>query len=222
MQAAEAQATPPSADHTICIAPVSLEIAPGKIIKTTGYNGGVPRPTLRLEERQPARINVIDDSGYPNLVHCHGLYLPYAQDGATEEGSALIEPGASLLYSFTPKPVGTRWRHSHAMAMTDLTKGAYSGESGFLIVDPASGDPGRYDREVVLASHRWEGAWVAMQDMRERPPPDNGFEAMFQTATLGERSPGHGDPVRMRQGERALFRILNRTSPLGAGSHRRC
>ena len=40
----------PPADHTIRIAPVSLEIAPGKIIKTTGYNGTVPGPVLRLRE----------------------------------------------------------------------------------------------------------------------------------------------------------------------------
>ncbi len=35
---------PAPADHTIRIAPVSPEIAPGKIIKTTGYNGAVPGP----------------------------------------------------------------------------------------------------------------------------------------------------------------------------------
>ncbi len=210
---AKAQTPPPQADHTIRIAPVSLEIAPGKIIKTTGYNGAVPGAALRLKEGQPVKINVINDSGYPN--HWHGLYLPSAQDGATEEGSPIIAPGESLLYSFTPEPGGTRWYHSHAVAMTDLTKSTYSGEFGFLIVDPASGDPGRYDREVMLASHQWEGAWVSMQDLRKGPPPDNGLEAMFHSATFGDRMLGHGEPIRVREGERVLFRILNANASMG-------
>ena len=36
-----------AADYSIRIAPISLEIAPGKIIKTTAYNGTVPGPVLR-------------------------------------------------------------------------------------------------------------------------------------------------------------------------------
>jgi FtsP/CotA-like multicopper oxidase with cupredoxin domain len=52
-------------DHTIRIAPTSLEIAPGKVIKTTAYNGTVPGPTLRLQEGKPVAIKVINDSGYP-------------------------------------------------------------------------------------------------------------------------------------------------------------
>src|SRR5260221_206230 len=59
----QAASPPPSADHTIRIAPVSLEIAPGKIIKTTAYNGTVPGPPLRLQESKPVAINVINDSG---------------------------------------------------------------------------------------------------------------------------------------------------------------
>jgi FtsP/CotA-like multicopper oxidase with cupredoxin domain len=204
-----------AADQTIRIAPLSLEIAPGRIIKTTGYNGTVPGPVLRLKEGRPVNINVINDSGYANLIHWHGLYLPSVQDGATEEGSPIIPPGGSHLYSFTPRPGGTRWYHSHAMAMTDLTKSTFSGEFGFLIVDPAAGDPGRYDREVLLASHTWEGSWVSMQDMKKGPPPDNGLEVMYHGATLGERMLGYGEPVRVREGERVLFRFLNANASMG-------
>jgi FtsP/CotA-like multicopper oxidase with cupredoxin domain len=116
------------ADHTIRIAPLSLELAPGRTIRTTGYNGQVPGPVLRLREGQPVTINVVNDAGYPDLVHWHGLYIPADQDGATEEGSPIIPVGQSLTYAFTPKPSGTRWYHSHAMAMTDLSRSTYSGE----------------------------------------------------------------------------------------------
>ena len=40
----------PQADYTIHIAPVSVELAPDKVIKTYGYNGTVPGPVLRLKE----------------------------------------------------------------------------------------------------------------------------------------------------------------------------
>jgi FtsP/CotA-like multicopper oxidase with cupredoxin domain len=203
-----------SADYTIKVAPVSLEIAPGKVIKTTAYNGTVPGPALRLQEGKPVTIRVINDSGYPNLVHWHGLMIPSVQDGATEEGSPIIPPGNSLLYTFKPKPSGTRWYHSHAMAMTDLNRSTYAGEFGFLIVEAAS-DPGRYDREVTLAAHHWEGSWVSMQDMKKGPPPDNGLEVMYKAATLGDRMLGHGDPIRVRQGERVLFRLLNASANMG-------
>ena len=101
------------------------------------------------------------------------------------------------------------------MAMTDLNKSTYAGEFGFLIIDPAAGDPGSYDREVLLASHTWEGEWVSMQDMKKGPPPDNGLEAMYHAATLGDRMLGHGEPVRVREGERVLFRVLNANASMG-------
>jgi FtsP/CotA-like multicopper oxidase with cupredoxin domain len=208
------EAAPAKPDYTLRTAPVSLELAPDKTIKTTGYNGKVPGPVLRLREGRPVTINVINDAGYPDIVHWHGLYLPAVEDGATEEGSPIIPVGQSHIYSFAPKPAGTRWYHSHAMAMTDLTRSTYSGEFGFLIVEPAAGDPGRYDREVLLAARRWEGAWVSMQDLRKGPPPDNGLEVMYHSATLGERMLGHDEPVRVRQGERVLFRLLNASATM--------
>jgi FtsP/CotA-like multicopper oxidase with cupredoxin domain len=141
--------------------------------------------------------------------------IPSLQDGATEEGSPIIEPGNFLTYSYVAKPFGTRWYHSHAMAMTDLNKSTYTGEFGFLIVEPAAGDPGSYDREVLLAAHHWDGHWVSMQDIKKGPPPDNGLEVMYHAATLGDRMLGHGEPIRVRQGERVLFRLLNASGNMG-------
>jgi FtsP/CotA-like multicopper oxidase with cupredoxin domain len=203
-----------NADYTLRIAPLSLELAPGKTIRTTGYNGKVPGPVLRLREGRPVRINVVNEAGYPDIVHWHGLYLPAVQDGATEEGSPIIPVGQSHTYAFTPRPSGTRWYHSHAMAMTDLTRSTYSGEFGFLIVEPAAGDPGRYDREILLAARHWEGSWVSMQDIHKGPPPDNGLEVMYGAATLGERMLGHDEPIRVRPGERVLFRLLNASASM--------
>lgn len=211
----QAQEPPTRTDHTIRIGSVTLELAPGKIIKTTGYNGSVPGPVLRFKENRPVAIKVINDSGYPNLIHWHGLMIPSVQDGAMEEGSPMISVGESLVYRYTPRPAGTRWYHSHATAGPNLARSTYTGEYGFLIVEPAAGDPGSYDREVLLAAHHWEGSWVSMQDLRKGPPPDNGLEVMYGAATLGDRLLGHGDPIRVRPGERVLFRLLNASASMG-------
>ncbi len=201
--------TPPKVDYTIRIAPVSVELAPDKVIKTYGYNGVVPGPVLRLKERQQISINIVNDTDIDDIIHWHGLFVPSEVDGAMEEGSPMVPAhGGSKVYTFTPKPTGTRWYHSHDTAGTDLTRSTYAGLYGFLIVEPTS-DPGRYDQEVLLAAHHWEGRWVSMQDMRKGPPPDNGLEVMYAAASFNDKTLGHGEPVRVREGERVLFRLLN-------------
>jgi len=68
-------------EYTLRIAPVSVEIAPGKIIQTVGYNGTAPGPLIRLRESKQVTIRVINDSDVPELVHWHGLKIPSAVDG---------------------------------------------------------------------------------------------------------------------------------------------
>jgi FtsP/CotA-like multicopper oxidase with cupredoxin domain len=48
-----------------------------------------------------------------------------------------------------------------------------------------------------------------MQDIRKGPPPDNGLEVQYASASINDRMLGHGEPVRVRQGQRVLFRLLN-------------
>jgi FtsP/CotA-like multicopper oxidase with cupredoxin domain len=119
-------------DYTLRIAPTSLEIAPGKIIQTIGYNGTIPGPQIRLREGRSTTIRVINDSTVPDLVHWHGLKIPSMVDGAMEEGTPVILPGQSASYTFTPRPAGTRWYHTHATAKDDLRLSLYGGQYGFL------------------------------------------------------------------------------------------
>jgi FtsP/CotA-like multicopper oxidase with cupredoxin domain len=195
-------------DYSLRIVPLKLELAPGKMIQTYGYNGTVPGPPLRLREGRQVSIDIHNDTDIDDIIHWHGLYVPSVADGAMEEGSPMVEPGGTARYTFVPKPTGTRWYHSHDVAGKDLTRSLYSGMYGFLIVEPA-GDPGRYDREVLLAAHHWEGSWVSMQDIRKGPPPDNGLEVLYASASFNDKMLGHGEPIRVRQGERVLFRLLN-------------
>jgi FtsP/CotA-like multicopper oxidase with cupredoxin domain len=195
-------------DYSLRITPLQLELAPGKVIDTFAYNGAVPGPVLRLREGRQVSIDIRNDTDIDDIIHWHGLYVPSTADGAMEEGSPMVERGRAQRYTFSPKPTGTRWYHSHNMAGTDLRRSLYSGMYGFLIVDPAN-DAGRYDREVLLAAHHWQGSWVSMQDIRSGPPPDNGLEVLYAAASFNDKMLGHGEPIRVREGQRVLFRLLN-------------
>jgi FtsP/CotA-like multicopper oxidase with cupredoxin domain len=195
-------------DYSLRIAPLRLELAPGKVIDTFAYDGTVPGPVLRLREGRQVSIDIRNDTDVDDIIHWHGLYVPSAADGAMEEGSPMVGRGGGQRYTFSPKPTGTRWYHSHNVAGTDLRRSMYSGMYGFLIVEPAN-DAGRYDQEVLLAAHHWQGSWVSMQDIRSGPPPDNGLEVLYAAASFNDKMLGHSEPIRVREGQRVLFRLLN-------------
>ena len=197
-----------ASDYRLRIAPTRLELAPGKVIDTFAYNGSVPGPLLRFREGQPVSIDVTNDSDIDDIVHWHGLYLAAAADGAMEEGAPMIAPGATQRYNFGAKPSGTRWYHSHDVAGTDLRRSLYGGLYGFLIIDAAT-EPARYDQEVLLAAHHWEPRWISIQDLRKGPPPDNGLEVIYASGSINDRMLGHGEPIKVREGQRVLFRLLN-------------
>src|ERR1700689_3400324 len=119
---------PSEADVKLEIASLELEIAPGKVVHTIAYNGRVPGPLIRWPEGNPIAIDVVNRTNIPEIVHWHGLWIPSDQDGAMEEGSPMIAPGAQHRYHFTPQPSGLRWYHTHTTAGHDLKRGLYTGQ----------------------------------------------------------------------------------------------
>ena len=106
------------ADVKLEIAPLALEIAPGKVIHTVAYNGRVPGPLIRWPEGKPIIIDVFNRSEIPEIVHWHGLFNSSEMDGSAEEGGAMIPPTGQFRYQFTPKPAGFRWYHTTALPAT--------------------------------------------------------------------------------------------------------
>ena len=101
------------ADYTLEIAPFTVEASPRHRFKTLAYNGSVPGPLLRVTEGHPVSIDVHNGASHEEIVHWHGLFLPSQVDGAMEEGTPMISPGGSFRYTYTPRPAGTRWYHTH-------------------------------------------------------------------------------------------------------------
>jgi FtsP/CotA-like multicopper oxidase with cupredoxin domain len=212
----------PPADLTLTIAPVTVEFTPNLVFSTTGYNGTSPGPILRMREGVPQIVDVVNDTDLPEQVHWHGLLLPPELDGADEEGTPPVPPHGRRRYEFTPRPAGTRWYHTHTMAMADLHRGSYTGQFGFLVVEGRN-DPGAYDQEVFLALREWEPYFTALMadadalaprwPMPERPDvaeiAANGLEVSAAFFSINDKALGAGEPIRVRAGQRVLFHLLN-------------
>lgn len=220
------------ADYTLNIATTPVELAPNRIISITTYNGQFPGPLLRFKEGQRVTIDIHNHTDRPEQVHWHGQFVPVDVDGAAEEGTPFVPSHGSRRISFTPGPSGLRFYHTHVRAGADLSAGQYSGLVGPVYIEPKH-NPGAYDREIFLTLKEFQptlsrGGDLAMNflspavtvaalkdqgesAMRASLAKGNkhGYEVGYDAFTINGRMLGHGDPIRVKQGERVLFHVLN-------------
>jgi len=219
------------ADYTIRIAETAVELAPGRVVRTTTYNGGFPGPLLRLRAGRQTTVEFVNETATPEQFHWHGQFVPSNVDGAAEERTPYIPANGRKRISFTPGPAGFRFYHTHLRAGSDLSAGQYTGEVGPVFVEPQH-DPGRYDREVFLVLKEFEPslsrggdmaqdflAGAEVDDLKPRGETamrrslasgmPKGYEVGYRTFSINGRMLGHGEPIRVRRGERVLFHVLN-------------
>jgi FtsP/CotA-like multicopper oxidase with cupredoxin domain len=231
--AAAAKALPAGrADHTLRIARSLVELAPDHIVSTTTYNGQFPGPLLRFKVGQPAVLDIYNDTDVPEQLHLHGQTVAVDVDGAAEEGTPFIPPHGMRHLSFTPGPAGLRFYHTHVVAGSDLSLGQYSGQVGAVYIDPRQ-EPGDFDREVFLVLKEFDPFFSKGGDMAmDFLQPDardhsleargeiamkqslssgaaHGYEVGYQAFAINGRMLGHGDPIRVKAGERVMFHIIN-------------
>lgn len=192
--------TPQAPDYTLVIAPITMELSPHHRLRTTGYNGQVPGPLIRCTENRPFTIEVVNRTDRPEVVHWHGLFTPPDVDGAMEEGTRPIAPNSSARYTLIPRPAGFRWYHTHTMAMSDFTRAQYSGQHGFLMIEPRE-NPALFDQEFFLALHDWAGYLLASDD--------GAMNLSYAVATINGKTMGSGEPLRVKEGQRVLLHVLN-------------
>ncbi len=220
------------ADYTLAIATKPLEIAPKRILSVTTYNGQFPGPLLRLKEGKQVTIDLRNETDIPEQVHWHGQLVSPGVDGAAEEGTPFIPPHGSRRISFVPRPAGFRFYHTHVRAGSNLSLGQYSGLVGPVYIEPKQ-HSGNYDREVFLTLKEFQPTLSRGGDMPQhslapaQTVPElkdsgesqmksslakgtpHGFEVGYDSFTINGRMLGHGEPVRVKQGERILFHVLN-------------
>ena len=220
------------ADYTLRIARSLVELAPDHIVSTVAYNDSVPGPLLRLREGRRVVVDVHNDTDLPEQLHWHGQSVPADVDGAAEEGTPYIPPHGMRRLSFVPGPAGLRFYHTHVVAGSDLTRGQYSGQVGPVYIEPRN-EPGAYDREVFLTLKEFDpffsqGGDMAMDFLRPATPDPalkargeramqaslargdrHGYEVGYQAFAINGRMLGHGEPIRVKAGERVLFHVIN-------------
>jgi len=198
---ASADITP--ADITLHISEIITDLGRGHSVKTLAYNGQTPGPLLRMTEGRPVTIDVVNETGQPEMVHWHGLHIPPEMDGAHEEGTPMVQGHDRRRYSFTPQPAGTRWYHTHAMAGHNLRIGSYSGQFGMVVVAPRT-DPARYDLEAPILLHEWEPYFASGMDM----------DVDYRLFSVNGKMLGAGEPIRVKTAQRVLFRIVNASATM--------
>jgi FtsP/CotA-like multicopper oxidase with cupredoxin domain len=231
-QSAASSALDAKADYTLKIATTPLELAPNRIVSVTTYNGQFPGPLLRMKEGRRVTVYVQNETDVPEQLHWLGQFVGTDVDGAAEEGTPFIAPHSSRHISFVPGPSGLRFYHTHVRAGADLAAGQYSGLVGPVYIEPKE-NPGRYDREVFLTMKEFQptlsrGGDMAMDflspaqtvpalknagesSMKASLAKGNphGYEVGYDSFTINGKKLGHGEPVRVKHGERVLFHVLN-------------
>ena len=226
----QSKSTP--AEHTIRIQASAIEIGPKVILSTITYNGQFPGPLIRFRDGQQTTVDIYNDTDAPEQLHWHGQKVPVDVDGSAEEGTPYVPAHGNRRITFTPGPSGFRFYHTHNRAGADLYAGQYTGQVGPVYIEPAN-NPGRYDREIFLVLKEFQptlsrGGDMA-QDFLSPSAPDqtlkatgeaamkaslakgmsHGYEVGYEYFTINGRMLGHGEPIRVKQGERVLFHILN-------------
>jgi FtsP/CotA-like multicopper oxidase with cupredoxin domain len=216
-------------DYTLRIATGLVDLGPTHIVSTTLYNDQFPGPILRFKEGQRVTVDIQNDTDTPELVHWHGQMIPSDVDGALEEGTPVVAPHSVRRVSFVPKPAGFRFYHTHVAAGSDLYRGTYTGQVGPVYIEPKI-NPGAYDREVFLVLKEFgasfsRGGDMAMDFLAGAPIEElremgmraderakekaKGYEVGYEWFSINGKMLGSGEPIRVKQGERVLFHVLN-------------
>jgi len=227
-----AQKDAPAADYTLRIATGPVELAPKRIVSATNYNGQFPGPLLRFKEGKQVTIDVHNETDTPEQLHWHGQFVPVDVDGSSEEGTPYISAHGMRRVTFTPRPSGFRFYHTHVRAGGNLFAGQYSGLVGPVYMESQQ-EPGSHDREIFLTLKEFEPWFSRGGDMASdlfspsaevpalREPGEaamkaslakgtpHGYEVNYRSFTINGRMLGHGEPIRVKQGERVLFHVLN-------------
>ena len=186
------------ADITLEIGEIAADFGNGHVIKTLAYNGKIPGPLLRMGEGKTVTVDIVNHTHLPELVHWHGFHIPPEVDGAHEEGTPHVQPGDKRRFSFTARPAGTRWYHTHGMAGQNTRIGMYSGQFGMVIVEQRE-NPARYDAEFPIILHDWEPYFRSEME----------GDVDYRLFTINGKVLGSGEPIRVKNGEHVLFRVLN-------------
>ena len=177
----------------IVAAPAAMAMRTGSRTRGLRYSGEVLRgrhdaigppagnlgPTLDLRRGERVRIEVVNRTRDPTVIHWHGMIVPDSADGHPHQA---VGPGGDYTIEFTVRnTAGTYLYHPHPHRITG--RQTYQGLAGLLIVrEPA-------ERDIGLPAPEHELALV-LQDRRFGQDNQLVFKRMMMddmTGVLGDR-----------------------------------
>lgn len=193
----------------VVAAPAAMAMRSGPETRGLRYTGEVLRgrgdairppagnlgPTLDLRRGERVRIEVVNRTGDPTVIHWHGMIVPDYADGHPHQA---VRSGGSYTIEFTVRNrAGTYLYHPHPHRITG--RQTYQGLAGLLIVR----EPG--ERDVGLPAPEHELALV-LQD--RRIGEDN--QLIFKRSMMDDMSGVLGDRVLVNGLDDAAFKMAPR------------
>ncbi len=223
-QAVREAASGPARRVRLVAEAVEVEVGPGEVWRTWGYNGGYPGPEIRLAEGERLEATVENRLAEGTTVHWHGIPLPNPMDGVPGLTQEPIPPGGSFVYDFEANPAGSYLYHSHVGLQLDR------GLVAPLIIEEREPHVG-YDREVTIVLDDFlpgapeplaAGGRGGMMGGRGRMGQGRGGMMSGQVPhyrglLLNGKLPSDPVAIDVRRGEQLRMRLMN---PSGATTFR--
>ena len=193
-------------EFTLDARPVWWRLYEERPVVAWAYNGIVPGPEIRVPNGERVRIRFTNNLPEETTVHWHGIGVPNSQDGVPDVTQDPIAPGESFTYEFTARPAGdpsgggTFLYHSHVEEDRQMSVGL----AGTFVIDPPRAEQ-RFAKDRTMVISEWtadaeSGRTRGVMEMEGMLP--NFF-------TINGKSFPATETVRVRAGERTLFRIVN-------------
>ena len=174
------------------------QFASGFKVKTWGYNGMSPGPTIEAIEGDRVRILVTNRLPERTSVHWHGVLLPSGMDGVGGVSAPYIDPGETYAYEFSLRQHGSQMYHPHGDEMLQIALGMM----GMFIIHPKDPNDDPVDRDFAWMTHAWR-----IDPGTSRPNPAEMSD--FNIWTLNGRVFPATAPMVVRTGQRVRIRIGN-------------
>ena len=122
----------------------------GKDVQAMTINGGIPGPTIEVNEGDWVNIHVINKMDVDTSIHWHGILFSGRndQDGVPNLTTPPIKAHGSLKFRFPLLQSGTYWYHSHTGLQEQ--RGVY----GSIVIHPKN-ERHKVDRELVVVLSDW-------------------------------------------------------------------
>jgi FtsP/CotA-like multicopper oxidase with cupredoxin domain len=175
--------------------PVRRELLPGLWMDTYGYNGGMPGPSIEINQGDRVRIIVRNKLPEATSMHWHGLEVPVAMDGVPHLVQTLIEPGKTFTYEFTVHQEGTFFYHSHVGMQETM------GMVGLFIVHPKTPHQPVIDKDFCLIAQEFQ--------LRPNSTVPDTLAMEWNYLSFNGRCGPYTTPMVCRLGERVRIRFVN-------------